>query len=51
MGVLVVERAEIEHAAERADIAHAAEAVCRCHMLLDAAHYLITGFQIHAGGF
>jgi hypothetical protein len=45
--VTVSERAEVEHASESTDATHAAGASGGSHMLLDAAHHLVSGFEVH----
>ena len=46
--VTVAKASEVEHAAESSDAAHAAGTVGRFYMLLDAAHYFISCFEVNA---
>ena len=48
---LHIQGGEVKHAAKRANVAHRARAGGGSYVLLDAPHHLISGFQVHAGGF
>ena len=48
---LHLEGRKIEHTAEGADIAHHTQTRGRGHMLFDAPHHFVSGFEIHASLF
>ena len=48
---LHLEGREVEHTAEGADVAHHTQTRGRGHMLFDAPHHFVSGFEIHAGLF
>ena len=49
--LLHIQGREVEHPAESADVAHHTRTRGRSHVLLDAPHHFIPGFEIHAGLF